>query len=531
MLKDYLIAFRKNGLMLPTNERQEVIKLKKELIKKTSAYRKNLSEYKDHLTVSKAELDGMSASYIEGLERNSDGTYKVTMAYPHFYPFMRTATNANARKQLQFKFYNRAAKTNVKLLEEILTLRDSIARKLGYKTHAHYVLEDRMAKKPKTVEKFLNKLLKKLRKQTKTDMAEMLSFKRKTYPKATKVHDWDWRFYRSEIKKARYKIDAQKVKEYFPLKTVTAGLFDIYQSLFDVTFKEVPTKNKWHKDVKLYTVSDNKSQELLGHFYLDLFPRDGKYGHAAAFGLIDGRVMPDGSYRTPLNVMVANFTKPTKNSPALLGHNEVTTFFHEFGHVMHLLLSKPVYAQQSGYGVAWDFVEAPSQMLENWAWQPKVLKTISAHYKTGEPLPDEMIKNMIDAKYLHVGVSYSRQILYGLMNHYFHTRQNVDTTALINELWKDIALTDSQAGTHMQASFGHLINYDAAYYTYLWSEVFSADMFSRFEKEGPLNKATGYAYRKAVLEPGASKDEMELLKDFLGRKPNQRAFLKSIGLK
>ena len=275
-----------------------------------------------------------------------------------------------------------------------------------------------------------------------------------------------------------------------------------------------------------------ENNNTVAKFYMDLFPRKGKYGHAAAFTLTSGHETAEGGYLMPMSSIVANFNAPSEGEPSLLTHNQVETLFHEFGHIMHQVLTRAKYATFSGTRVKRDFVEAPSQMLESWCWEKESLQKLSGHYKdTSKKLPDELIQKMVDAKLANVGITYLRQVMFATLDMEYHTHSNVNTTEVYARLAKDIMLVPIPDGTMPQASFGHLMGgYDAGYYGYLWSEVYAADMYTRFEQAGLLDEKAGSDYRKWILEPGGEKPPLDLISGFLGRQPNQDAFLKSLGL-
>lgn len=334
-------------------------------------------------------------------------------------------------------------------------------------------------------------------------------------------------------------MDHDKVKQYFPLDHVTARMLDIYQDVLNIDFERIehdpqPWNHETPEDVKLIRVRDRDSKELMGYFYLDLFPRSGKYSHAACFPIQPGYQLEDGSYQVPVAAMVANFTKPTSSSPSLLRHSELTTYFHELGHVMHCICSKTKWARFHGTSVEGDFVEAPSQMLENWCWDESVLKRLSSHHISKESIPEELTKSLILAKNAGVGMFYLRQLFFGVFDMHIHsleTDDKCDTTELYNRLREQVSLVPGQKGTFPAATFGHLMGgYDAGYYGYLWSEVFSSDMFvTKFKPlQDIAGPKAGMDYRKYILLPGSSRDGMDMLKDFLGREPSQDAFQDSI---
>jgi thimet oligopeptidase len=315
---------------------------------------------------------------------------------------------------------------------------------------------------------------------------------------------------------------------------VVDRMLEAYQKLLSVRFREIPDGASWHPDVRLFEITDSAGGAPIAYFYMDLFPRAGKYSHAAAFGLITGRRLPDGTYRKPVSAIVANFDRPAAGRPSLLSHDEVETIFHEFGHVMHQTLTKARYGRFSGSNVARDFVEAPSQMLENFVWDPAVLPSLSGHYKDrSKKLPKDLMEKMIAARNADVALVNLRQLLFGIVDMSYHSsRPPSDTTALYARVMKDVSLLPMTPGTHPEASFGHLMGgYDAGYYGYLWSKVYAQDMFSVFKAAGVMSPIVGRRYRQEILEPGSSRDEMESLKAFLGREPGEDAFLESIGLK
>jgi thimet oligopeptidase len=297
-----------------------------------------------------------------------------------------------------------------------------------------------------------------------------------------------------------------------------------------VRYEPAPEASRWHPDVQAFDIYEADGGEAFARFYMDLFPRPNKYGHAAAFTLRQGRVLADGTYQKPVSAIVANFTKPTAEQPSLLRHSEVEVLFHEFGHILHQTLTRARYGRFSGTATERDFVEAPSQMLEHWVWDAGVLQSFSRHYETGEPLPDALLGAMIEAKNASSGVMALRQLFFANLDFTYHSPGfDGDTTATTERL-HEITGFPYTPGTHFQSGFGHLFGYDAGYYGYLWSQVFGDDMYTRFEEAGPLDTATGLAYRRAVLERGGSRDGAELVREFLGREPNTDAFLRELGL-
>ncbi|MBF0408737.1 MAG: Zn-dependent oligopeptidase [Candidatus Riflebacteria bacterium] len=533
LLDRTLMDFKRSGLALPDKELEALKELKKKAVELELKFQKNLREFKDQIEITIEQLAGLPEDYIKKLNKTEAGKYIVTLDYPDYLPFMNKAKDDNARKELQFKFDNRCASDNLVIFEDVLALREKMAKILGYKNHASFVLEDRMAKTPETVTSFLTKLRGQLAEKGKEEIKKRLALKAKETGKdaGEELAAWEWRYWFDRYQQVEMNIDHEKIKEYFPLEIVMSGMLAVYEEVLDVKFQNsgVPT---WHEDVRAYEVKE-KNGDLIGFLYLDLFPRDGKYKHAACFPLVKGMTMPDGTYRKPSAAVVANFNKPSADAPSLFKHSEVETLFHEFGHVIHNLFTTAKYSSFSGTRVVRDFVEVPSTILENWVWDPAVLKRVSGHYKNNnEKLPDEIIKKMIEAKNIDSGITQLRQTFFSLFDMACHTTELTKTTELYEKMMKDIMLIPMTKGTNPQASFGHLIGgYDAGYYGYQWARVISSDLFSEFEKNGILNPKVGKKFKDYILSTGRVADHNLMVEKFLGRPFNEEAYLKYIGLK
>jgi thimet oligopeptidase len=529
LVDEHLTAFRRNGLELSPTLRKTFIEKKKRLVEVEEEFGKRLIEWAEVLWLEKNELAGLPPDYIKNLEC-VDGRFKIKLDYPHYFTFMENAKSDSAKASLEQKFFNRGGERNAQLLEEAIRIRAELASRLGYQTHAEFVLNRRMAKKPAAVSEFLNRLEPALKSKATQELTELLKEKKKEHPDATRVTSSDWRYYDNQLRKNRYNVDTQLIREYFPTEHVVTEMFKLYQTLFGVTFVPIPNAQAWHADVKLYAIE--REGNVSAYFYTDLYPREGKYGHAAAFQLVSGYRRADGNYEAPVAAMVANFDPPSTNQPSLLSHDSVETLFHEFGHIMHQTLTTAKYATFSGTAVKTDFVEAPSQMLENWVWNAETLTKLSAHWKeSSKKLPTEMLRSLIDAKMLNSAIRYLRQVSFAKIDLAYHTSREVDSTKIYREITEDVMMIPLSPDTRPQASFGHLMGgYDAGYYSYLWSEVFAEDMFTRFQKEGLLNPTVGKDYLTNILEPGGTRDPHELLESFLKREPNEAAFLKSLGL-
>lgn len=530
-----LRGFLENGMALPAAQREELKKLNQELSSLTTTFSANLNNDTTSVLFTAEELAGVPAEILIELTRSPEGLYKVTTKSTDYTNVMENATSSETRKKMLIAYQNRAATANTELLEKAVQVRQKIAKLLGHATWADAQLLGRMAPSKAAVLDFLGDLKAKLAKRNESDLAKLLAYKKELDPAATQVDIWDIAYLSAGLKKRDYSLDDAKIAEYFPADTVMKGMFEIYSNLLGVTYEKVDGAAVWAEGVSLYRVIDKNTGKLMAHFYSDTIPREGKYGHAAAFPLIAGRARA-GKYTIPVASIVANFTPPTADKPSLLKHDEVETLFHEFGHIMHQVLTKAPYASLSGTAVAQDFVEAPSQMLENWAWNDSVLNLISGHYQTGEKLPVDLIAAMKKAKDFNQGYAYSRQLLYGFFDMAIHTADGpVDVTKVFNEKHAEILGIPAVEGGHFPASFGHMMGgYDAGYYGYLWSEVYAQDMFSRFDAADLSNAEAvakvGAEYRRFILERGSMNDALDLLKSFLGRMPSQDAFFKKLGI-
>ncbi|MCK9487085.1 MAG: Zn-dependent oligopeptidase [Dehalococcoidia bacterium] len=530
LLERTLRDYRRNGFDLESEPRARVQELKERLVRLGVQFRRNIDEFEDYLLLEREQLAGLPDSFIERLQtvETDDGVrYRVSLDYPEMYPFLEGAEDGELRRALFIKNHNKAADLNMDLLSEAIAIRDEIASILGYASWAAYVIEVKMAKTPEAAHDFLVDLERRVRVKADRDIEELRASKRRHVgdPEA-RLEIWDWRYYQKRVQQEQFKVDQFAVAEYFPLQATLDGMFDVYQRLVGVRFVPVEQAQAWHPDVRLYRVEDAEDGHHIGHFYMDLHPRPGKYGHAAAFTLRPGRRHPDGSYQGAVSSIVANFTQPGADTPSLLRHSEVETLFHEFGHILHQVMTRAPYVRFSGTAVERDFVEAPSQMLEHWVWQPEVLRGFSRHVTTGEPLPEDLLERMIAAKNVGSGIHYLRQIYFARLDLAYHgPGREQDTDALAQEL-HPITGFEFVPDTHFQAGFGHLFGYDAGYYGYLWSQVFGDDMYTRFEED----PQAGILYRRAILEAGGMRDGDDLLREFLGREPRNEAFLREIGL-
>ncbi|KAI7903245.1 uncharacterized protein BX663DRAFT_507971 [Cokeromyces recurvatus] len=531
--------YRRNGLHLPEAKRDEFKEIRKRLSETCIEFNKNWARESSTVKFTKDELEGLDEDFLNGLKtEEEDGVtkYVLTMKYPDVRPVLKLCKNENTRR-VHYTAYESRNKENIVLLEEALKLRRKAAKILGYKSHADFVIEVKMAKTVEAVETFLNDLATKLHEPGLKEIEVLKELKKAEKASRGEEYDgtfnaWDTSYYERILLENEYAVDQEKIKQYFSLETTIQKMLEIYEKVLGLKFVKVPTEKAvvWHPDVQLFECWDDvEDKSFSGYMYLDLFPRDNKYPHAACFPLQPSYIAENGERVAPIAAMVANFTKPTAEKPSLLKHDEVVTLFHELGHVMHHLCSRTKYARFHGTSVEGDFVEAPSQMLENWCYDPKSLKYLSAHFETGEPISDEIIERIVKAKNVDAAMLNLRQLFFGIYDMTIHTAEdeNVDTTKVYNDLRKKISLISAPEGTYGQAAFGHLMGgYDAGYYGYMWSKVFSSDMFFSKFVEDTLSPEVGYSYRKNILEKGSSKDGMDLLKAFLGREPSSDAFMR-----
>lgn len=529
LLEETIREYKRMGFDLHVTTQKKLKSMLKKLSEMGNNFRKNINDYQDYILCTKEELHGLSDRFMSSLPVDpQSGKYIVSLQYPHIFPFLAEATNRKKREELLKKDLQKGGKKNQKLISDIVKLRAQIAKILGYQHYADFRTENRMAKKAGTVEKFQNSLLAKLKPLAKKDVEALASVGKEFG--ISKIEQWDISFLLTQIKKKKYDYNPEFVREHFPLEHVMGEMFKLFGGLFGVTFKEVPIK-LWHKDVKMYQVNDRDSKSLIGYFSMDLFPRTGKFGHAAMFDVTVGREIGwnSGAYLPAYSAMVCNFPSPNKKTPSLLSLGEVETLFHEFGHCLHMTLGRARHESQGGANVAWDFVETPSQFMENWVWDEDILKRLSKHYKTGKSLDKGLRARILESKHFMNPFQFTRQIIFGKVDMELHTGKTSDGAKTYRELVKTYLSIDlPQRETLFTAGFGHLVGYEAGYYSYLWALVYAQDAFSEFEKHGLFNKELGRKWRREVLEKGSIEDEMQLVKNFLGRKPSDKAFLKEV---
>ncbi len=532
LLEKTLEAFESNGLKLSDVALAKVTQLFTKLNELQNSFSDHLNNDQTTVELTPEELDGVSKDFLARLKKTSDSKrYLVTTKITDYEQVMENAKSDTARAKMAFAYNNRQSQVNTELLEQAIQVRQQIATLMGFKNWADYQLSTgRMAKNSTEALNFLNQLRTQLAESNRKDLSQLLQFKKTYEPNATEIKVWDIPYLSYQLKKKEFRLDDEEIREYFPADQVVQGMFKIYSQILGVKFQSMDRVKTWSPDVKVYQIIDSKTNQTIGYFYADFIPRPAKYSHFAAFTLQKGRAIDD-SYSKPISAIVGNFNPPSNGKPSLLKHTEVTTLFHEFGHIMHQTLTRAPYGSLSGSSVPRDFVEAPSQMLENWVWQEKILDLISGHYQNpNKKLPTETLKKMIQARDYQQGYFYTRQLTLALTDMAFHTTSGpVDTAATYNRIFKDLIGISPVEGGHFPASFGHLMGgYDAGYYGYLWSLVYATDLFTAFENTDLLDPQTGKKYRDLILEKGDMEEIQPLLTQFLGRPSNSDAFFKRL---
>jgi thimet oligopeptidase len=539
LLEETMRDYRRAGLGLPKAERDEVERLRKELARLGTDFDSNVTKAQKALKFTKAELEGVPDSILisPGVKTGDDEyTIHVNVTW-QFISVMENAKREDVRKRVITEQHSLAMAENIPLIQRILVLRDQISKKLGYKSWADYQIEVKMAKDGKTAIDFEQRLKTGLQPKFDAELAEFRQLKaRETGDANAQIYLWDWRYYAEQLKKQKYTVDVEQLRVYFPMQRVLDGMFAIYQRIFGVKFQRVEPPYKWVDDLQLWAVTDARTGEPLGFFYLDLFPRDGKYNHFAEFGIIDGKRLGDGTYQRPVVSLVCNFPPPSTDKPSLLSLNDVETIFHEFGHAMHAVLTRARFARFAGTSVPGDFVEAPSQMLENWVRDKAVLDSFAADYRDpSRKIPPAILSQLKAAKYATYACYYRRQLAFGLMDLNLHTKISEtnapDAIPLANQVLSDTFLPVPE-NTALLAYFGHFAGYDAGYYGYAWADAIAADMATVFEKapDGFLDANAGRRLRDEIYAVGNSRDVNASIEKFLGRERSIEPFLKKIGV-
>jgi thimet oligopeptidase len=531
LLEHWLRDLRRAGHEISAADRAELERLRTRLVEVEVAFQRNVNDYHDAIEVTRDQLGGLPDAYVDGLAPGpAAGTYRVSLDYPELYPFLELAHDRELRRDLFTRHWRRAIDLNRPLLEEALRLRRRIAALLGRPTWAHHAMEVKMARRPERVREFYAQLLPTLGQQVRREL-DVLGDQMHARGADGPVTAWDWRYEHEALRLAEFGLDQNLIAEYFPLETVIEGMLELTGEVFGLTYRALPDAPTWHRDVRAYEVADRATGEHLATFFADLHPREGKFNHAAAFPLVIGHRGADGQRVAPVSAILANFTPPSGDRPSLLKHAEVETLFHEFGHILHMSLSRAAFARFSAAETEWDFVEAPSQIMEHWTWEPSVLARITRHHQTGEPIPADLVDAMRRARWVDVGITIAAQAFYGQLDLALHAEPRVgDLDAVLRAAYAVTGLPYPE-GTFMLAGFAHLVGgYDAGYYGYLWAKVIGDDMFGRFAREGVTSATVGGEYRREILEPNGTRDADDLVRAFLGREPSNDEFLRLRGM-
>ena len=520
-LRDY----KRSGVDLDEAKRSLIKQIDDESTQLSQQHNKNIAEDTRYIEVTdKARLGGMPADWVAAHKPDASGVIKISTDYPDYIPFITYANDDDLRKQLYIKFRSRGDAENERVLQKLLVLRQQKAKLLGFKDWADYQSDDKMLRGGKNAAAFIERVTKLAKARAARDYAELLAQLKKTDPKATSVGDWQKSWLENQVKKEKYAVDETEVRKYFPFDSVLAGLLEITSKIYDIQYVPVTDPRTWHPDVKVYDVM--RKDQKLGRIFLDMHPREGKYKHAAQFPIRDGvagKQLPEGA-------LVCNFPDPkTSSGPALMDHGDVVTMFHEFGHLMHHVLGGNHHWQrQSGVATEQDFVEAPSQMFEEWGWSYETLSRFAKHYETGAVIPKELVEKMRKAEKFGIGTQTVQQMFYAAISLRFHQTDpaKLDQLAMVKQMQARYTPFAYVEGTKFHTSFGHLVGYSSMYYTYMWSLVIAKDLLTPFEKPGLLDPTVTARYRDKILAPGGAKDAAELVKDFLGRPYSFKAFEK-----
>lgn len=511
--------FHRSGVDRDEATRERLREIDDELTKLGQAFQKAVNDDVRHVEVKDvSELAGLPEDFVRAHPPQEDGRIRISTDYPDYLPVMAYAENGDLRRALYVCYKARGGAANEATLKQILVLRAEKAKLLGYESWADYATENKMMKSGANAAAFIDRVAKIARPRAERDYQELLARKRKQHPDAQGVDDFEKYFYESKVKTESYAFDPQSVRPYFEYRRVERGLLDITARIYDIAYEPVAPEQVaelWHPDVKVFDVT--REGEVLGRIFLDMHPRESKYKQAAQFPYrsgVRGKQLPEG-------VLVCNFPNPrTTDGPALMEHPDVVTMFHEFGHLMHHVLGgHKRWIEQSGVATEWDFVEAPSQMFEEWAWSHETLATFALHHETGEPLPEETVQRMRRADTFGLGLNTMQQMFYASISLEFHTvaPEELDMNAAVQRLQSAYTPFPFVEGTCFHANFGHLNGYSALYYTYMWSLVIAKDLLTPFKEHGLLNLEWTHRYRDHVLAPGGSKDAAVLVEEFLGR--------------
>ncbi|MCZ6793256.1 MAG: Zn-dependent oligopeptidase [Planctomycetota bacterium] len=523
MHEHLLRDFHRSGVDRNELTRAEVQRLRSELVELGQEFARNiLSDVRSIRLDDVSELDGLPPDYVAAHSPDDEGKISITTDYPDYNPFMSYARSGRRREELYREFRRRAYPQNLPVLDKILERRYELATLLGYSNWADYAVEDKMINNSRAIGEFIERVSQAAEKRSREEYERLLERKRRDELTAAEVADWEKGYYEELLRLEEFRIDSRKLRPYFDYRRVKEGIFAIAHQLFGVEFRSQPDARTWSEDVEVVDVFEEG--RAVGRVYLDMHPRQGKFKHAAMFPLVQG--IQGG--RAPVAALVCNFPRPEgKDGTALLEHDDVVTFFHEFGHLLHHLFGRDLeWVEFSGTGTEWDFVEVPSQLMEEWAWDGTSLRSFARHHETDEPIPVELVERLRSARDFGRGLQVRQQMFYACLSLECHLEdpRDIELDRLQRDLQNRFSRFRFVDDTYFHASFGHLDSYSALYYTYMWSLVIEKDIFSRFEEHGVMCPEIAARYRRCILAVGGSKDAAELVRDFLGRDYSFRAY-------
>lgn len=544
LVEKYYEDFRRNGALLSEDKKDVLSKLDQELSVLAPQFSENVLKATNAFELwidNKSDLLGLPESAVEAAAQEAThkghpGRWLFTLQAPSFMAFVKYAKNRELRKKIWLAFNSRALKgdySNEALIKKIVSLREKRAKLLGFPTHADFVLSRRMAQDPKTVLEFLNRLLAPSKKAAEKDISELREFK-KSMDGNEEIMPWDFAYYSELLKEKKYKFSQEELRPYFQLEKVVSGVFEHSRRLYGLTFHEVFDVPKYHPDVRTYEVKEETTGKYIGLLYTDFFPRQTKKSGAWMTAYRE-QGLSSGVLRRPHISIVCNFTKPTATKPSLLTYDEVSTLFHEFGHALHGLLSQVNYRSLSGTNVYWDFVELPSQIMENWIREKEGLDVFAVHYQTGEPIPADLVEKVRKSAKFQAGYFSLRQLTFGVLDMKWHSTP-ADQIQSVDQFEQDtvtpLRLLPHIEGTNVSCSFSHIFagGYSAGYYSYKWAEVLDADAFEYFKEKGLFNREVADKFKNNILSRGGTEHPMELYKKFRGREPDPQALLRRDGL-
>ena len=530
LVADLVLQMQQTGVDLSPEDQERFKALNQEITDLTSQYSTNMNTHGLVLNLDAEGAAGIPET-LTSRYATDDGTFAIPVIAANRGPVVNNASSEETRKSFTLMYANRAADQNLAILDQLVAKRHELAQLMGFDSYADYTLSVKMAETPENVWDFLNELTEATGDKAVRDLDRLKAFRNKHsgISNAEPLSPWNLGYFHNELLKTEYGVDPEEVRKYLPLQPVLTGMMDIYQQLLGLEFRPVDNPSVWHESVEFYEVYEDG--KLIGRFYLDLFPRPNKESHFYGVPLTRGNQRPEG-YEMPVAMLLGNFTPGGDELPSLVTHSELRTLFHEFGHIAASMAFNGKYAVQNGSLP--DFAEAMSQIFENWIWDYDILKTFAMHYDTGEVLPAETFRNMLAAKNLISGISAQGGVRASMYDMELYNRYDPDNPTPTDQIWRNLvgkfAYSGYIEGTHPQAAWIHINTHPTYYYGYLWSRVYAQDMFTQFEENGLLDTETGKRYLRVVLGNGTQRPILDVVEEFLGRAPNNEAYIRSLGL-